>query len=266
MSCDDIREKISMMADDELNEEDRAFITEHLAACPECMQVYEAFTAISDVLSDLEEVPDGFTEAVMHKVHAQAAAPKRRRNFTRILGLAACVALVLFASRNLDDLTHLSNSAAPFSMHDDRTAEPPTPSPEGPVDTDPSEVNAKLMSYGYVTLTNNAALYNDISPTATEESGASIGNQHENSALPEEMMETVDTTTVEQLLSMSEPADYGMFTTQPDYTAIFHDDDSSFYSLEIWISEDRLYCEDDSTGTAYYAVGSSDQFLELIGQ
>ena len=54
MCCDEIREKISTMADGELSESDRAQVMEHLAACPECLAVYDAFSALSEVISDLE--------------------------------------------------------------------------------------------------------------------------------------------------------------------------------------------------------------------
>lgn len=271
MNCDEIREKISMMVDDELSEEDRTFITEHIAACPECMQVYEAFSSISDVLSEQEEVPEDFTESVMRKVHAQTQAPKRKRNVSRVLGLAACIALVLFAGQNLDTPAALSGAVARSDVSDTSAPIPAPTQPNTVSSVEPetaSEVNARLMSYGYVTLTNTDSLYNDPAPqTMLEDDEQETQPISKFTGLSENTVsETVNTSTVEEMLSVAEPAQYGLFSTQADYTAIFHDDSNSSYSLEIWIDGDRLYCEDDVSCTAYYAVGSSDQFQELIGQ
>ena len=78
MNCNEIRELISSMLDHELCAEDSAVVTEHLAECPECMRVFEAFHAISVSLEELEDVPDGFTEAVMHKINTPVPVKKRK--------------------------------------------------------------------------------------------------------------------------------------------------------------------------------------------
>ena len=79
MCCDDFREKISVMIDEALSEEDRTLVTEHLAACPECMQVFEAFSALSACLGELEEPPEGLRDAVMEIVRVQARRPVWRK-------------------------------------------------------------------------------------------------------------------------------------------------------------------------------------------
>lgn len=272
MSCEDIREMISTMTDNELNDEDRALLMEHLAACPECMKVYEAFSSVSEMLADLEEVPEGFADSVMQKVHAQSRKPKQRFSVLRIAGLAACLALILFAGRNIgalrlgalsDDAISKESSAPP---ENGETAEGRN------FESDMAEqVTAKLMDYGYVTLTDDSSLSDPPIPSPagyfnTENDENKDAAQEENQLASSSVTDLTRTTDIQTLLQISSPAEYGLFAGEPDYTATFFSEDGSSESLSIWIDGDTLYCADDTSRSAYYAACTPEEFLSAFGQ
>ena len=106
MNCNEIRELISCMLDHELNAEDSAVVAEHLAECPECMRAFEAFHTISLSLEELEDVPAGFTEDVMSRIHGSAKPKENPRRFgifrfAALAATAACLALVMMAGTGL---------------------------------------------------------------------------------------------------------------------------------------------------------------------
>ena len=69
---------------------------EHIAACPECRSVYDAFSAVSAQLHEEEPLPDGLHEKIMSGIKAK---PKKKTGIVWIkyLSVAACLALVIFA-------------------------------------------------------------------------------------------------------------------------------------------------------------------------
>ena len=42
--CEKCREMISCLLDGELSQAEQSFVREHIAACPECRSVYDAFS------------------------------------------------------------------------------------------------------------------------------------------------------------------------------------------------------------------------------
>ena len=130
MQCHEIRERISQMLDNELSAEENALVTEHVASCPECMNVFQAFHAVSVAMEDTVEVPDGFTAQVMSRIHAAEAAPakKRKPRILQFAAMAACFAVVLLAGSTLADSLGLpyphfeQDTAYSQSLQDDGTA------------------------------------------------------------------------------------------------------------------------------------------------
>lgn len=103
-NCEKYLEMISAYADDELNETEKAELEAHLENCEECRSVLEMYREMSaGMLSDAEEVPEGFSDGVMEKVASyekNIGARNKRRNFGiagRWIGVAACIAIVLVA-------------------------------------------------------------------------------------------------------------------------------------------------------------------------
>lgn len=94
--CEKCREMISCLLDGELSQAEQSFVREHIAACPECRSVYDAFSAVSAQLHEEEPLPDGLHEKIMSGIKAK---PKKKTGIVWIkyLSAAACLALVIFA-------------------------------------------------------------------------------------------------------------------------------------------------------------------------
>lgn len=96
IDCEKCREMISCLLDGELSQAEQSFVREHIAACPECRSVYDAFSAVSAQLHEEEPLPDGLHEKIMSGIKAK---PKKKTGIVWIkyLSVAACLALVIFA-------------------------------------------------------------------------------------------------------------------------------------------------------------------------
>ncbi len=96
IDCEKCREMISCLLDDELDDTERGLVREHIAQCPECRSVYDAFCAISEQMREPEPLPDGLHEKIMSGISAK---PKKKTGIVWIkyLSAAACIALVIFA-------------------------------------------------------------------------------------------------------------------------------------------------------------------------
>ena len=94
--CEKCREMISCLLDGELSQAEQSFVREHIAACPECRSVYDAFSAVSAQLHEEEPLPDGLHEKIMSGIKAK---PKKKTGIVWIkyLSVAACLAIVIFA-------------------------------------------------------------------------------------------------------------------------------------------------------------------------
>lgn len=94
--CEKCREMISCLIDGELSQAEQSFVRDHIAACPECRSVYDAFSAVSAQLHEEEPLPDGLHEKIMSGIKAK---PKKKTGIVWIkyLSVAACLALVIFA-------------------------------------------------------------------------------------------------------------------------------------------------------------------------
>ena len=110
IGCEKARELISCLIDGELSEKEQSEVLAHIEICPECRAVYDAFSAVSESLSELEEVPEGFSENVMGAIKAPPA--KHKTPWVKYLSLAACLALVIFAGTKLNVSKSNDNTAS----------------------------------------------------------------------------------------------------------------------------------------------------------
>lgn len=97
--CAAMQELISRLLDEDLNAAERAALAEHLAVCPECQALYEAFSAVSGALEEQqEEPPERLHENVMAAVRRDAMKKRNRRARRRwgaLLSAAAVAALAI---------------------------------------------------------------------------------------------------------------------------------------------------------------------------
>lgn len=111
--CKEYAQTISEYLDGALGENERAQLLEHLENCEGCRAYLAELAAMHDALAETGEVelPAGFHESVMAKVHAKARA-KKLSVWKRYAAVAACAAIVFAgALRLMPDFA--AKSAAP---------------------------------------------------------------------------------------------------------------------------------------------------------
>ena len=107
MGCRDIRETISACVDGEASPEEAARVREHLASCERCRVLERQMRAVGAGVRQVRgSVPDGFREAVLARLDAEGALPKRKKVFPTAwrwaavpLAAAAGLGLFLLTSR-----------------------------------------------------------------------------------------------------------------------------------------------------------------------
>ena len=97
--CEKYTAALSAFADGELNETERDALLEHLEHCEGCREHLSELMILHTMFEELPELdaPQGFSERVLDRMHAEGRAKKRhRRAWPRVL--AACFALVLISA------------------------------------------------------------------------------------------------------------------------------------------------------------------------
>lgn len=277
MHCNEIRELISCMLDNELSAEESALVTEHVAGCPECMRVFEAFHAVSVTFEEMEEVPAGFTADVMERIHAAAAPKKRNPRILRYVAMAACCALVLmvgsgFASvygggtsqRSNDTAQHTENPTQYAVKHNGATTN------NDSKETEDSSLISGLTVDDHAVNDDSDVMQAD--PASGEESG-SVSAVYADEPLDSGMTTTDSPAAtpvpqpVEQsaadLLTPAEEAEPGLYDDPADYTVVLTTEDGEV-EVSVWIREGKVYCMDTFANTAWFAVGTPEQLIELL--
>lgn len=144
MNCNDVRDNLSLYIDDELNEEEKKLMDEHLKSCAECSRELEEYRKLIQMLNELpdEEPPAGYCKRLHEKLlnadlpekyEAEAdkaiEIPKKTRSnrfkWVKYGGLAASLALiVLVYGLNNNNFMSKSNNKLAYD-----TAEAPMEQP-----------------------------------------------------------------------------------------------------------------------------------------
>ena len=78
--CERALELISLDLDGALTPQERQELEAHLSACPDCAALARELGELHQSMRSLEEdVPEGFHQAVMDRVHAQKVLPLPRK-------------------------------------------------------------------------------------------------------------------------------------------------------------------------------------------
>lgn len=127
--CAAMQELISRLLDEDLNAAERAALAEHLAVCPECQALYEAFSAVSGALrKQQEEPPARLHENVMAAVRRDAMGKRNRRARRRwgaLLSAAAVAALAIGLRFGLHRSPAALNMTAVDFAAEEAAEEPP---------------------------------------------------------------------------------------------------------------------------------------------
>lgn len=95
--CESYELMISRKLDNDLSESEEAALREHLRTCPECRALADALVDVTlSMRGDIAEPPEALASAVMERIEAYDAAPKRRpiRPWAKVL-IAASLALAI---------------------------------------------------------------------------------------------------------------------------------------------------------------------------
>ena len=91
-----MREAISRLLDEELSAEEEAALRAHLAECPDCRALFDAFSAVSGALrGELVEPPESLRENVMATLRRERILRRNRRIRRGLASVAAVAVLAL---------------------------------------------------------------------------------------------------------------------------------------------------------------------------
>lgn len=161
MNCIDVRDNISLYIDDELNEEEKKLMEEHLKKCAECSKELEEYKKIIQMLNELpdEEPPVGYCkrlhekllntklqdnkeEEIRHIVDMPKKTRSNRFKWIKYGGMAASLALILLVY-GLNNNTIMNKSSNEMSY--DRV-ESPMEAPSAPMPA--AEESGRGTEYG----------------------------------------------------------------------------------------------------------------------
>lgn len=111
--CEEYTAALSAFADGELNENERNELLAHLEHCEACRDKLSELMILHTMFEELPELdaPEGFSERVLDRLHAEEHAKKRhRRAWPRVL--AACFALLVVTAAALNILPRAGSDKA----------------------------------------------------------------------------------------------------------------------------------------------------------
>ena len=110
--CDEYAPALSAFVDGELTEQEKNEVLAHVETCEGCRTCLAELMTMRLAFGGLEEydAPAGFAESVMARLHEEAA-PKKRTQRKKWMGLAACAAVVLMAAVLFPHVTGSSGAA-----------------------------------------------------------------------------------------------------------------------------------------------------------
>ncbi len=141
MECNEIRDNLSLYIDDELSEEEKKALEEHLDNCPECLKELEEYRIIIKALNELpdEEPPAGYCKRLHEKLlkadkeeetAKTVVFPSKSRGnrfrWVKYGGLAAALVLVFLVYGNSRGMMNNSSSKMAENIAPTAPAEGPS--------------------------------------------------------------------------------------------------------------------------------------------
>lgn len=274
MDCSNYQEMISRMMDGDLSVDELAELQGHLSECENCSAVHSAFLSISKNLADdMADPPAELVASVMGAIRgmdvpaAPARFPKVRYIRTmRVLAGAACLAIALFGATRAGLFDNLR-------MNDT---------------SDGSITSYGMQSVDDTALRDAAAEDGDRSTEITSgTSNQEFGSEWENdnsAAISAELTRVIDATVISnyaenrgeavslvsesggvyELISLLD-VDYYLndieeIEIECDYYVTFTLVDGSFVTVEIWLTDEEIWCNTDGEQEFYVASCTVREF------
>ena len=122
--CEQYAAALSAFVDEELSENEKEEVLSHVEHCQNCREYLSELMIVHTMFEEMPELdaPEGFSERVLDRLHAEEHAKKRhRRAWPRML--AACFALVVISAAALNILPRAgSDKAANETVADDNSS------------------------------------------------------------------------------------------------------------------------------------------------
>ena len=289
IQCDQSREWISQMLDDELSEPQKTELMTHLAACADCARVYDAFAFLSASIDEGAEPPAELRANVMNAITAQSPRPKsaqkRRAVMPRLAALAACFAILIFAAAKMNPHDHVSPNASARSLE---TVESPlvysaAAPTEGEATGTAAAQGESTQEIASTEMEPSPADKNDEGDAYTPDStqmgvyGASALDVSVirlfSGQVEEPRREPIMTATSEEalaafldLFAFSADTDSTLLTGDPVFVVRVTPVENDEYTISVWITDGKLYCVDDRDGMAYVAAGDASDLFAMIAE
>ncbi len=145
MNCKEFNDKLSLFIDDELNNEEKKQIEEHIKDCNNCRKQYVILKKIVDELNAVpqEQLPEGYCKNLHNKLKQVHKKSKIKFNWRRYTIVAATVVLVfvagfIYMGANQNILDESMNRAGSELKYDLAPAPPPASEPEATYENDKS--------------------------------------------------------------------------------------------------------------------------------
>jgi len=199
MNCNEVMDNLSLYLDDELSEEEKILMDEHLKNCPECSKELEEYRKVIRLLNELpdEEPPEGYCKRLHEKLlnaklndsadtnnEAEVTElnkiPKKNKTYkfrwVKYGGLAAAFVLV-FLVYNLNNSGLMNKSRSNNEMAYD-TAEAPAEAPQSAKAEEAAPMapmSDNGSSYNYSMINDENSKAKEVRGAGTEESAGLIG-------------------------------------------------------------------------------------------
>ena len=169
--CDEYAPALSAFVDGELTEQEKNEVLAHVETCEGCRTCLAELMTMRLAFGGLEEydAPAGFAESVMARLHEEAA-PKKRTQRKKWMGLAACAAVVLMAAVLLPHVTGSSGAADSAAVANDCDAAPTESVQEPPEDEEFTDRYTSVQHTGL-------SLFNTAEDGAASETKVTSGEQ-----------------------------------------------------------------------------------------
>ena len=251
--CEKNIENISALADGELTDSEKSDASGHIASCPDCRRVYDAFTGISEaVRTDTEPVPEGLSRGVMYAVGKGRTRPKTF-TFGRFTALAACLAVILFCGAKYGWFDFLSpNTSSSSALYAAGSSESPASGGE-----DAAMENSQLTAGAETSGSLSPADPSVAETVGSKFAAGNISVYDGDSQYDVMLFENADGAELEKLLAAAgTDASVAELVSEQDYTVVFSDGST----LGVWYLDGAVYCR--APGGAVYLASCTPDDLE----
>ena len=218
--CDEYAPALSAFADGELTEQEKNEVLAHAETCEGCRTYLAELMTMRAAFGGLEEydAPAGFAESVMARLHEEAA-PKKRTQRKKWMGLAACAAVVLMAAVLFPHVAGSSGAADSAAAVNDCDAAETEFAQEPPEDEEFTDMY-----------------------TSVQHTGMSLFNTAEDGAEPDPAADSVSDPAAETKVTPEEQA-----LTKNESHAVFYalSDDAEIFLIEQGMGEQVYEANDE---------------------